>query len=46
LYPTVQPGNCPRRRYVPELVEMVRTGAIDPHDVLTKVELEPASALA
>ena len=35
---TVQMGNCPHRRYVPELVEMVRTGTIDPHDVLTKVE--------
>jgi threonine dehydrogenase-like Zn-dependent dehydrogenase len=35
---TVQMGNCPHRRYVPELVEMVRTGTIDPHEVLTKVE--------
>jgi threonine dehydrogenase-like Zn-dependent dehydrogenase len=35
---TVQMGNCPHRRYVPELVEMVRTGVIDPHEVLTKVE--------
>jgi threonine dehydrogenase-like Zn-dependent dehydrogenase len=35
---TIQSGNCPHRRYVPELVEMVRTGAIDPRAVLTKVE--------
>jgi threonine dehydrogenase-like Zn-dependent dehydrogenase len=35
---TVQMGNCPHRRYVPELVEMVRNGTIDPREVLTKVE--------
>jgi threonine dehydrogenase-like Zn-dependent dehydrogenase len=35
---TVQMGNCPHRRYVPELVEMVRTGAIDPEQVLTQRE--------
>ncbi|HEX4590615.1 MAG TPA: zinc-dependent alcohol dehydrogenase [Gemmataceae bacterium] len=35
---TVQMGNCPHRRYLPELIELVRTGAIDPREVLTKNE--------
>jgi threonine dehydrogenase-like Zn-dependent dehydrogenase len=35
---TVQMGNCPHRRFLPELIELVRTGAIDPRQVLTKVE--------
>ena len=35
---TVQMGNCPHRRYIPDLVEMVRTGAIDPQQVLTQQE--------
>jgi threonine dehydrogenase-like Zn-dependent dehydrogenase len=35
---TIQCGNCPHRRYVPELVELVRNGTIDPKTVLTKVE--------
>lgn len=28
--------NCDHRRYVPELVEMVRTGMVDPSTVLTQ----------
>lgn len=36
---TVNMGNCPHRRYVPQLIELVRSGAIDPVSVLT--ELEP-----
>ncbi len=35
---TIKAGNCPHRRYVPMLVELVRTGAIDPVKVLSKVE--------
>ncbi|TWB65733.1 threonine dehydrogenase-like Zn-dependent dehydrogenase [Nitrospirillum amazonense] len=35
---TVNMGNCNHRRYVPHLVELVRTGAIDPSAVLTHVE--------
>ena len=34
---TVKMGNCNHRRYAPHLVEMVRTGAFDPTDVLTRV---------
>ncbi len=31
-------GNCPHRRYIPELVELVRSGAFDPTLVLTQEE--------
>jgi threonine dehydrogenase-like Zn-dependent dehydrogenase len=34
---TLKMGNCNHRRYAPHLVELVRTGAIDPTAVLTKV---------
>ncbi|HEY7791816.1 MAG TPA: hypothetical protein VIC33_14980 [Vicinamibacterales bacterium] len=27
---TIRMGNCPHRRYVPKLLEIVRTGAVDP----------------
>ena len=30
-------GNCNHRRYAPHLVELVRIGAIDPTEILTKV---------
>ena len=35
---TLKMGNCNHRRYIPELVELVRTGALDPRAILTKVE--------
>ena len=35
---TIRMGNCNHRRYAPHLIELVRTGAIDPTQVLTKVE--------
>jgi threonine dehydrogenase-like Zn-dependent dehydrogenase len=35
---TVQAGNCNHRKYVPELVELVRSGAVRPSEVLTQVE--------
>jgi threonine dehydrogenase-like Zn-dependent dehydrogenase len=35
---TINMGNCNHRRYVPHLVELVRTGAIDPIQILTQVE--------
>ncbi|MDQ2802881.1 MAG: glutathione-dependent formaldehyde dehydrogenase [Pseudomonadota bacterium] len=35
---TIKAGNCPHRRYIPMLVELVRTGAIDPAKILSKVE--------
>lgn len=33
---TIKMGNCNHRRYVPELVEMVRMGRIDPAAILTQ----------
>lgn len=35
---TVQAGNCNHRRYIPELLRIVRSGEIDPEKVLTKRE--------
>jgi threonine dehydrogenase-like Zn-dependent dehydrogenase len=35
---TINLGNCNHRRYLPELVELVRSGAFDPQQVLTQVE--------
>jgi threonine dehydrogenase-like Zn-dependent dehydrogenase len=35
---TIQMGNCNHRKYVPHLVELVRTGATDPTKILTKAE--------
>ena len=35
---TIRMGNCNHRAYVPRLVEMVRTGLVDPTSVLTKVQ--------
>jgi threonine dehydrogenase-like Zn-dependent dehydrogenase len=33
---TVQMGNCPHRRYIPTLIEMVQAGAFDPAKILTQ----------
>jgi threonine dehydrogenase-like Zn-dependent dehydrogenase len=38
----VHMGNCPHRRYVPELIEMVRSGRLDPAAILS--EIEPLSS--
>jgi len=35
---TLKMGNCNHRKYIPHLVELVRTGVIDPRAILTKVE--------
>src|SRR5439155_16351457 len=35
---TVKMGNCNHRRYIPRLVDMVRSGVIDPALVLTQRE--------
>ena len=35
---TVKMGNCNHRRYAPILVDMVRSGAVDPAAVLTQLE--------
>jgi threonine dehydrogenase-like Zn-dependent dehydrogenase len=34
---TVRMGNCNHRKYVPKLVELVRTGFLDPAEVLSQV---------
>jgi threonine dehydrogenase-like Zn-dependent dehydrogenase len=33
---TVKMGNCNHRKYIPHLIELVRTGAIDPAQILTQ----------
>lgn len=33
---TIEMGNCNHRRYIPHLIELVRTGAIDPSKILTQ----------
>jgi threonine dehydrogenase-like Zn-dependent dehydrogenase len=35
---TVQAGNCNHRKYVPELVELVRAGVVHPAQLITQVE--------
>jgi len=35
---TIRMGNCNHRKYIPDLVELVRTGAFDPTNVITKRE--------
>lgn len=35
---TIKAGNCNHRRYIPTLLELVRTGAIDPSQILTQIE--------
>jgi threonine dehydrogenase-like Zn-dependent dehydrogenase len=35
---TLMMGNCNHRRYIPHLVELVRTGALDPAEILTQRE--------
>ncbi len=35
---TVRMGNCPHRRYIPKLVDMVQAGRIDPLKILTQVQ--------
>jgi threonine dehydrogenase-like Zn-dependent dehydrogenase len=34
---TIKMGNCNHRRYLPGLVDLVRSGAIEPTDILTKI---------
>ena len=33
---TIQMGNCPHRKYIPHLVDLVQSGTIDPTQVLTQ----------
>lgn len=35
---TVRMGNCNHRKYIPKLIELVRTGAFDPTGIVTKHE--------
>jgi threonine dehydrogenase-like Zn-dependent dehydrogenase len=35
---TVKAGNCNHRRYLPHLVDLVRTGAVDPSSLMTQLE--------
>jgi threonine dehydrogenase-like Zn-dependent dehydrogenase len=35
---TIKMGNCNHRKYIPKLLELVRSGVVDPRDVLTKRE--------
>lgn len=36
--PTLNMGNCNHRKYIPTLVDMVRSGKVAPKQVLTQVE--------
>ncbi len=38
---TIKMGNCNHRKYIPELIEMVRSGSVDPTELIT--EHEPMS---
>ena len=40
---TVKMGNCNHRRYVPRLLDLVRTGAVDPASVLTQDQALPSA---
>jgi threonine dehydrogenase-like Zn-dependent dehydrogenase len=35
---TLKMGNCNHRKYIPHLVDLVRSGTVTPEDILTKVE--------
>ena len=35
---TIRMGNCNHRKYIPDLIELVRTGAIDPTAIVTRRE--------
>ncbi len=35
---TLKMGNCHHRKYIPRLLDLVRSGTVDPSDVLTQVE--------
>ena len=43
---TIRAGNCPHRRYIPGLIDLVRTGVIDPARVITQSEPITAAASA
>jgi threonine dehydrogenase-like Zn-dependent dehydrogenase len=35
---TIKMGNCPHRKYLPMLVNLVRSGTVRPEKILTKIE--------
>ena len=35
---TIKMGNCPHRRYIPHLLDLVASGTVDPEAILSKVE--------
>jgi len=35
---TIKMGNCNHRKYIPRLLELVRSGVVDPSQVLTQIE--------
>lgn len=35
---TLKGGNCNHRRYMPEMIELVRSGVIHPEQFLTQIE--------
>jgi threonine dehydrogenase-like Zn-dependent dehydrogenase len=35
---TINMGNCNHRKYIPMLIDMVRSGAVDPVGILTQHE--------
>jgi threonine dehydrogenase-like Zn-dependent dehydrogenase len=35
---TLNMGNCPHRKYIPHLLELVRTGAVEPTEILSHVQ--------
>jgi threonine dehydrogenase-like Zn-dependent dehydrogenase len=35
---TMNMGNCPHRKYIPILLELVRTGAVEPTEILSQVQ--------
>ena len=35
---TMKMGNCNHRKYIPRLIDLVRSGEVDPLEVLTQVE--------
>ena len=40
---TLKMGNCNHRKYIPQLLELVRTGAVDPTQVLTQRRADDAA---
>jgi threonine dehydrogenase-like Zn-dependent dehydrogenase len=43
---TLRTGNCPHRRYIPELIDLVASGLVDPSVVLTQSEHLPGAVEA